>query len=146
MKGIHKPFNKLDYMRFDGPGKQAVAEHLKAKGYIVTVPPEDYGADLYAELGPVKIYHEIEVFKRWVSGIFPYDTGSIPERKIRLAKAHINEPLYFWRLRFDLARALVFPAFRLRSEFLVEVPNRKIYKGEYFYRIPKQLGKEFDLL
>jgi hypothetical protein len=146
MKGVRKPFNKLDYMRFDGPAKQVMRIHLELRGYEVTVPSENFGADLYSEYKHVKIYHEVEVSQNWKSGNFPFPTGSVPERKIRLARMHINEPLYFWRLRLDLLRALVFPSFRLRPEFLVEVFNRKIPKGEYFYRIPKQFGKEFNLL
>ena len=110
------------------------------------MPPENYGADLYSELDTIKIYNEVEVSQGWKAGEHPYPRGSIPERKIRLAKVHINEPLYFWMLRLDLLRALVFPSFRLRDEFLIMVPNKKIPTGEYFYRIPKEFGKEFDLL
>jgi hypothetical protein len=146
VKGVHKPFNKLDYMKFDGPAKQAMRIHLELSGYRVTVPPENYGADLYSELGTIKIYHEVEVSQAWEGGEHPFSLGSIPERKLRLAEMHINEPLYFWMLRLDLLRALVFPSFRLRPEFLVEVPNKKVARGEYFYRIPKQFGKEFDML
>jgi hypothetical protein len=146
MKGAYKPFDKDLYEQFDGPGKDAVCQHLLLTGYVVTVPPENYGADLYAVKQRVKIFHEIEVFKNWRDGQFPFSTGSIPERKIRLARMHINEPLYFWRLRLDLKRALIFPGFRLRDKFLVEVPNKIIDTGEYFYRIPVSLGKEFDLL
>jgi len=146
MIGVHKPFDKTDYIKFDGPAKLAMKVHLELSGYKVTVPPENYGADLYSELGKIKIYHEVEVSQGWKGGHHPFPLGSIPERKKRLADMHINEPLYFWMLRVDLDRALVFPAFRLRPEFLVMVPNKKIKHGEYFYRIPKQFGKEFDLL
>ncbi|MBW2645210.1 MAG: hypothetical protein JRE23_03340 [Deltaproteobacteria bacterium] len=146
MKGVHKPFDKTDYIKFDGPAKLAMKVHLELSGYKVTVPPENYGADLYSELGKIKIYHEVEVSQGWKEKEHPFWKGSIPERKKRLADMHINEPLYFWMLRLDLHRALVFPSFRLRPEFLIEVPNKKIRKGEYFYRIPKLYGKEFDLL
>jgi hypothetical protein len=146
VKGAYKSFSKDDYNKFDGPAKDAMRVHLELSGYRVTVPPENYGADLYSELGPIKIYHEVEVSTNWKAGHFPFPTGSVPERKLRLSIIHINEPLYFWRLRMDLLRAIVFPSFRLRAEFLVMVPNRKITTGEYFYRIPTELGKEFDLL
>jgi hypothetical protein len=146
VKGIHKPFSQAQYNLFDGPAKEATRMHLELSGYRVTVPPENFGADLYSELGKVKIYHEVEVSQGWTKAEHPFWKGSIPERKIRLAKMHISEPLYFWMLRLDLLRALVFPSFRLRPEFLVMVPNKKIRTGEYFYRIPKQFGKEFNLL
>jgi hypothetical protein len=146
MKGTHKPFSKDLYNQFDGPAKDAMRVHLELSGHRVTVPPENYGADLYSEFGPVKMYHEVEVSRAWKEKHHPFFLGSIPERKLRLAMIHINEPLYFWMLRLDLLRALVFPSFRLRKEFLVEVPNKLIDHGEYFYRIPKNLGKEFDML
>jgi hypothetical protein len=146
MVGVHKKFSKDLYNKFDGPAKAAVSQHLSLSGYIVTIPPEDYGADLYAVKQMVKIYHEVEVSRGWKEADHPFFLGSIPERKIRLARLHINEPLYFWMLRLDLKRALIFPGFRLRDKFLVEVPNKIIDEGEYFYRIPKSLGKEFDLL
>jgi len=146
MKGVYKPFDKGDYDKFDGPAKDAMRVHLELSGYKVTVPPENYGADLYSELGKLKIYHEVEVSQGWKAAHHPFPQGSVPERKKRLADMHINEPLYFWMLRLDLLRALVFPSFRLRPEYLIEVPNKKIHTGEYFYRIPKRFGKEFDLL
>jgi hypothetical protein len=57
-----------------------------------------------------------------------------------------GDPLFFWMLRLDLGRALVFSAVHCTDMYLVEVPNKKVASGEYFYRIPKTLGKEFDLL
>lgn len=146
MKGSYKPFDEDLYNKFDGPAKQAVSNHLSLCGYAVFVPPENYGADLYSEFKEIRIYHEVEVSQGWEKNEHPYPKGSIPERKIRLVNRHMNEPLYFWMLRADLKRALVFPGFRLRDRFLVEVPNKMIPEGEMFYRIPKELGKEFDLL
>jgi hypothetical protein len=146
VRGAYKKFDKDLYTKFDGPGKQAVEDHLTLSGYDVTVPPENYGADLYAVKGQIRIYHEVEVSQAWKEKEHPFPRGSIPERKIRLARLHISEPLYFWMLRLDLKRALIFPGFRLRNRFLVEVPNRYIPEGEMFYRIPKSLGKEFDML
>jgi hypothetical protein len=146
MKGAYKPFDKDLYTRFDGPGKDAVKQHLVLSGYEVFVPPENYGCDLYATMGQVKIAHEVEVSQAWKEAEHPFALGSIPERKIRLARLHVSKPIYFWMLRLDLKRALIFPGFRLRDRFLVEVPNKFVGKGEMFYRIPKQFGKEFDLL
>lgn len=147
MKGAHKRFDKDLYTKYDGPAKDAMRMHLELSGHTVTVPPENYGADLYSEYKQALMYHEVEVSQAWKTNEHPFALGSIPERKIRLAKMHIDEPLFFWMLRLDLKRCLVFPSFRLRKEFLTEVPNKYHPKGgEYFYRIPKQFGKEFDML
>lgn len=145
MKGARKAFEREEYNKFDGPAKNAMAVHLKHYGHVVTVPPENYGVDLYSEVGPMTMYHEVEVTTNWREGVFPFPTGSIPERKIRLKDNMPCEALFFWRLRYDMARALVYHAKHLEDKWLVEVPNRKIATGEYFYRIPTQLGKEFDL-
>jgi hypothetical protein len=143
MKGVRKEFEEHLYNEFDGPAKAAMYNHLTQAGHKVTVPPEDYNADLYSEFGHRRLYHEVEVSRGWFKDEHPYPNGSIPERKIRLTKLH--KDLFFWMLRADLGRALVFPSKWLIDRYLVEVPNQKIREGEYFYRIPKQLGKEFNL-
>lgn len=146
MKGIRKKFEEEDYNRFDGPAKNAMAYHLTEHGHSVTVPPENYGVDLYSTCNEVTMYHEVEVSKQWETGIHPFPKGSVPERKHRLKEMLLNRPLYFWMLRLDLARAVVFNSKHLIDRWLVEVPNYKVPEGEYFYRIPKTLGKEFDLI
>jgi hypothetical protein len=145
VKGKHKKFEPNLYDRYDGPAKEAMKVHLTIAGHEVTVPPENYGADLYSEFGRRRIYHEVEVSLGWEKGEHPYPRGSIPERKIRLCHIHQGTDLFFWMLRRDLKRALVFPSTCLVDEHLIEVPNRKIREGEFFYRIPKELGKEFNL-
>jgi hypothetical protein len=144
MIGKHKEFDPYLYDKYDGPAKEAMRVHLELAGHRVTVPPENYGADLYSEFGSRRLYHEVEVSTVWETGDHPFSLGSIPERKIRLVHKH-GLDLFFWMLRSDFKRALVFPASALQDKYLVEVPNRKISSGEYFYRIPKTLGKEFDL-
>ena len=146
MKGVRKKFEQDVYDRCDGPAKEAMRTHLTVSGHIVTIPPENYDVDLFSDYLDVRMYHEVEVSEQWQKDNHPFITGSIPERKHRLVLMHLNVPLFFWMLRQDLKRALVFPGHRLKSYYLVEVPNRKVEIGEFFYRIPKQHGKEFDLL
>jgi hypothetical protein len=146
VKGKHKRFDKELYKLYDEPAKEAMRIHLEHSGHIVTVPPENYGVDLYSEIGDLTMYHEVEVSRGWGNGSHPYPKGSVPERKLRLCKMLKGKPLYFWMLRRDLKRAVVFGSHCLQDKFLVEVPNKQISSGEFFYRIPKQLGKEFFLL
>lgn len=145
MKGLHKKFEQDVYDKCDGLAKEAMRIHLELMGHTVTVPPENFGPDLYSVIFFRKMYHEVEVSLKWETGKHPYPTGSIPERKHRLIAGCDACQLFFWMLRSDLARALVFPASCLLEQYLVEVPNYKIAVGEYFYRIPKELGKEFNL-
>ena len=146
MRGAYKNFDPNLYAKFDDPAKNAMRQHLILKGHDrVVIPPEDFGPDLYSVIGGLKMYHEVEVNGCWQRGDFPFDSGSIPERKKRLANHVAGYPLYFWRLRLDLRRAVVFSSAYLKHKYLTEVENRMINKGEFFYRVPLKLGKEFDL-
>ena len=147
MKGKRKPFNREVYNNWDAAAKEAVASHLSTQGYDVRIPPENYGADLY-HTHPSKlltVHHEVEVSLTWGDVSFPYPTGSIPERKIRL-KSLYTGPLYFWMLNNKLNRAVVFSSAHLISKWLVEVPNSQIPEGEYFYRVPLEFGRIIDPL
>lgn len=147
MKGVHKKFDRSLYAEHDGRAKEAMRVHLESCGHTVTVPPENYGVDLRSSLGGLTMYHEVEISRGWM-GIdpFPWSKGSIPERKYRLVRMLKGNPLFFWMLSDDLSRAVVFSAGHLKKRFLIEVPNRLVKCGEYFYRIPLRLGKQFKLL
>lgn len=146
MKGRYKKFEPGLYTQYDGPAKVAVATHLKIMGHEVTVPPENYGPDLHSTYLYRKMYHEVEVSQMWFTAEHPWAAGSVPERKKRLLSKLYGCELFFWMLRKDLKRALVFPSTIMNTDdWLVEVPNKKIESGEYFYRPPKILGKEFDI-
>lgn len=146
MQGIHKKFDPELYAKFDGPAKDRMAEHLRASGHTAYIPQEDYRADLYSEFNGMRMYHEVEVSQQWQKDEHPFPKGSIPERKGRLLEKHEGCLLFFWMLRLDLKRALVFSGAHVKERYLVEVPNQVHPEGEFFYRIPKHLGKEFDLL
>ena len=147
VKGVRKKFDKELYDACDGPGKEAVRIHLTCLGYDVTVPPENYGPDVYCEFNGRRTYHEIEVCPRWFKATtFPFPSGSIPERKHKLLARVGDSELFFWMLREDFSRAVVFPSTYIIDQYLVEVSNSKIKSGEYFYRIPLTLGKELDLI
>lgn len=145
MKGKHKKFERGLYNKYDAVAKKAVQVHLEIAGHHVTVPPENYGPDLYSELAFRRTYHEVEVSQLWKMGDFPFPTGSIPERKYRLLSKIEDCELFYWMLRLDTARAVVFPHIVINDKWLVEVPNKKIKSGEYFFRPPLIYGKEFDL-
>lgn len=146
MRGKHKKFESDLYTKYDGPAKQAISEHLTLIGHDVTVPPENYGPDLFSTYVFRMMYHEVEVSQMWTQGQHPFPDASIPERKVRLLSKIDNYDLFFWMLRKDYGRAVVMPHTQLLDKWLVEVPNIKVEYGEYFYRIPKTFGKEFDLL
>lgn len=141
MKGVRKPFSQSLYDQCDERAKSTVEEHLTSKGYTVVVPPENYGADIYCVQGPLRLYHEVEVSLTWERGSYPFINSSVPERKIRLVNKY-DAPLYFWQLSNDLVGAVVTPGHQLKDIYLVEVPNRLVATGEYFYRVPMKYCKQ----
>jgi hypothetical protein len=150
MKGKHKPFDRELYEKWDAPAKQAVASHLSYHGYEVVIPEEDYWVDLYAYFRrhpgiDIKFHHEVEVSQVWKKRKYPFPHGSIPERKKRL-REKIDGPLFFWQLRSDLQAAVCFSSAYLRPEFLIEVPNKYVNEGEFFYRPPLRFGRYIDPL
>ncbi len=147
MKGKHKPFDRELYEKWDAIAKQAVASHLSYHGYKVVIPNEDYWVDLYAEIVKTgqRFYHEVEVSQNWKVGKYPYPHGSIPERKIRL-REKVNGPLFFWQLSAPCTAAVCFSSAQMRPEFLVEVPNKYVPDGEFFYRPPLRFGRYIDPL
>lgn len=148
MKGVRKPFERDVYNQCDAMAKTAVALHLTCTGYDVKVPPENYGADLYhrhPRNRDLVVHHEVEVSLGWGDHEFPYPTGSIPERKIRLTKL-VQGPLFFWMLNKSCNRAVVFSSRYLDDRYLRHVPNKKVAEGEYFYRPPLECGHIIDPL
>jgi hypothetical protein len=147
MRGKRKPFDREESVKWDAAAKDAVASHLSYHGYDVKVPPENYGADLFHRHPhlPFTVNHEVEVSNGWGDAAFPFKTGSVPERKIRLCKM-TDGPLFFWMLNCVLNRAVVFSSEYLKPIFLVEVSNTKIKSGEFFYRIPLKYGRMIDPL
>lgn len=148
MKGKRKPFSKTEYDRSDGFGKEVVAAHLRATmdtvNYEVVVPKESQGPDIEVRYaGPMGQrlleYHEVEVRRVWKDGTqpFPYDTAHVPERKSRLIEKAKDEgfKLYFWSVSLDGKGAIKIDSDHCTKDRLTEVPNKRIWKGEYFYDI-----------
>ena len=98
--------------------------------------------DIY---GPDLIYRnryiEVEICRAWKTDKFPYTETSIPGRKGKWRDLDIE----FWRLSDDLSRAHVIKGSQLTNEYLVEVPNKCVKEGEFFYRIPIDLVDEIIL-
>ena len=145
MKGIRKPFSQEEYDRSDAFGKDAVAGFLEQELYIeVRVPVENYGPDIEVYWQDNLIaYHEVEVRRNWKSDQedFPYSTIHIPARKSRLIELAKKEgaKLYFWSVREDGMKAMFVDSDDVTEDRLVEVPNKRVWKGEYFYDIPSEL-------
>lgn len=128
---VTKAFDRQEYSRSDEPAKNVVRKHLDKLGFLTNIT-EDYRADITAYKPQ---YHEVEIKRVWV-GDWPdeWDTIHIPERKKKLMKGHVD--LWFWILRNDLAQAWVVSAKELKQEYLKEIKNKEVSKGEFFFCIP----------
>lgn len=141
---VRKRFDKQLYEQHN-PVTQIVLGHLLAEEASKNggVPkerswgehPDRYGPDLvHAETGRCV---EVEVKLIWVSPpSFPYPTLQIPVRKERLFQQYNMPSFELWTVSKDHSHALITPREVILAAPRKEVPNKYIYKGEYFWQVP----------
>lgn len=131
-------FKSFDRALFEANDKRA-REAIKAYlGSGCKDNPDIYGPDLIFE----GRYIEAEICKSWKSGPYPYKEASVPGRKGKWKDLDIE----FWRLSNDLSKVQITKGNQLKEQYLIEVPNRYMNEGEFFYRIPKELVVEITLV
>lgn len=138
------PFRITEYNKWDSPAKQAVRNFLLRLGCQLSSDIEDYNADIKV-IKPEVSYHEVEVKPGWVSDWPPsWDTIHIPYRKKRLIDMQdLPDRLTFYVLRKDLQKAWSIKASECIN--IVQVPNKFIPSGEYFFNIPVKNATLIDL-
>ena len=137
---IRKRFDRTLYTKYDALAKEATTHYLTGQGYTVNGHPNRYAQDLiFGHFEPAKVYDldtvscaECEVKLVWNGETFPYDTVQLPERK----KKFFNAPTRFFIWNSTLTTAATFWSNDIKDLEPVEVPNKYVYKGEYFYQIP----------
>lgn len=119
-----KSFDRALFEANDARARKAIKDYLGPE----CVDNEDiYGPDLIYK----GKFIEVEVCKRWTDK-FPYQTASVPGRKGKWKHLDIE----YWMLSNDLSKVMITPGKQLLDKFLIEVPNRYVSSGEYFYRVP----------
>ena len=105
---------------------------------------EDYNADIKV-VEPEVSYHEVEVKPGWVNDWPPtWDTIHIPYRKKRLIDMQdLPDRLTFYVLRKDLQKAWAIKGSECIQ--IVQVPNKFVSSGEYFFNIPVKNATLIDL-
>lgn len=135
--GAYKKFDQNLKDKYNGQSIEAVLRHLNDQGSFAKVNPEQYGPDivLFSGFKPIS-YIEVEVVAKWFPDEedFPWQLVHLPERKRKFLKAGL--PIEFWRLRNDFKKAIIIPEETITEDRLVEVPNRFVPKGEFFFRVP----------
>ena len=131
-----KPFNKEVHDACDPPAREVVSKYIKSMWDMnAWHNPNQYAVDLIIEKDKNLIgYAEIEM-RDWND--CPFRTIHIPQRKKKLFDNQ-KKTIYFVvaanlkRLWYcDTKTILEFP--------LIEVPNKAVKEGEYFYDVPINL-------
>jgi hypothetical protein len=129
----YKPFNQAVHDACDPPARDAVIQYHAKMGKIAK-PYDKYKVDLVIEnefMIPVG-YCEIEM-RDWE--YCPFPTIHVPSRKKKLVDNDL--PTTYFVVSKSLKRAWWCNTKDILDSPLVEVPNKAVKAGEYFYDVPK---------
>lgn len=136
-----KAFCNELHAKYDQLAKKASTKHLELLGFKVSEPENKYIQDLIAERDDQSFMVETEVKLIWKGDVFPYYTIQLPQRK---EKFFLRKTLfYIWNE--PLTHAATFWSHKIKHLKPVEVHNKYIHKGEFFYQIPLELVKFIKL-
>jgi len=141
-----KPFDKLVFDKCDPPSRDAVSKWVKMKwGLEAKENPNRYAVDLiaYRDGKPVG-YIEVEQ-RDWLNNqpVCPYDTIHIAARKSKLFEN--DKKTLVFVCTFDLTHAYWIDARKIQSSPCIEIKNRAVSDGEYFYDVPTELWHYVNL-
>lgn len=135
MIGNYKPFDQSLSDQCDTPGRAFVKMAAKAKWNVVAEDYEKYKVDLICKRGGKVIgYAEVEMRNNFFSE-FPFDTIHVPSRKDKLMNNGL--PTVYFVVNKPLTKLLWVRTDKVVDYPLVEVPNKMVPKGEFFYDVPK---------
>ena len=130
---IYKKFNEESYATNDRPAKDLVINFLKSKGLDAVENPDKYGIDI------VVPRYEVERREIWIDE-FPFKTVHIPARKEKFLKHSI----VYVVVNKDFDKIMFCRSEVIRQYNLIEVPNKSIPEGEYFYDVPIEKWHVFN--
>lgn len=131
----HHKFNQGSFDKSDAKSREASKQYIESKGFIVKDHPDQYAVDLivYTATGDT-IYVECEHRSIWSDGKFPFKTVHIPYRKRKFFELDFPCIYHAWDTNFEYAISLHSDV--IKKSPVVEVSNRAIAAGEYFYDVP----------
>ena len=135
-----KRFDKDLYEKYDQLAKEATTNLLTNLGYSVEDHPARYAQDLvvYSTAGDIAYLAECEVKLVWKGDTFPYDSVQLPQRKSKF----FEDLTRFFIWNNELTQAMTFYSSEIAMLDPVEVPNKYVHSGEYFYQIPLELVEQ----
>ena len=122
---IYKQFNKESHAVNDKPAKDLVINFLKSKGVDAIENPDKYGIDIIVPR------YEVERREIWIDN-FPFKTVHIPARKEKFLKYSIVYAV----VNKDFNKVMFCTSEVIKRCNLIEVPNKSVPEGEYFYDVP----------
>lgn len=143
---MRKRFDPNLHALADDPARKKVKELLKDSGYNVIDNPKKRGVDIlvYDEKGKHVANIECEIKLVWKAADFPYENVQFPERKEKYAIDKV--PTVFLMFNNDQSSYLTVTGDVLITSPKKEVPNKYVYKGEYFFQVPKDKVKFNDII
>lgn len=131
----YKPFDQRLHDLCDPPARAAVTEWVKVVWGLTCIEnPDKYAVDLIVyRKDQICGYIEVEV-RDWGQKLCPYTSIHIARRKTKLF-SNVRGTLIFVVTR-DFENAYWCRAEDVKHSPLVEVPNRSVASGEYFYDVP----------
>ena len=135
MSAQRKRFDRELYDKYDQAVRNVTTNYLVSLGYEVSEHPDRYAQDLIAYGTDTEFCVECEVKLVWNSQEFPYPNVQLPERK----KKFFNVPTQFFIWNKPLEYAMTFWSHDVSTLEPVEVPNKYVYAGEYFYQVPMDM-------
>lgn len=134
MQSVHKPFDKELFAKYDEAGKKKVADFMEWSWGVTVVEGSTYGIDLVAKRNDTPVgFVEVEV-RNWKGDECPFDTINVPVRKAQLLKD--STPSFLFSVHSNLKVAYWCTAEDILVSPKVEVPNKEIGKGEFFFKVP----------
>ena len=131
---IYKEFNKESHAANDKPAKDLVINFLKSKGLDAMENPDKYGIDI------VVPRYEVERREIWIDE-FPFKTVHIPARKEKFLKHSIVYAV----VNKDFDKIMFCRSEVIRQYDLIEVPNKSVPEGEYFYDVPIEKWRIYNI-
>ena len=137
-----KRFDQALHDLYDPPARKAVSEWIQMKwGLECRENPNVYGVDLIAyRAGNPVGFVEVEV-RGWA--YCHHTTIHIAHRKSKLFQQDL--PVLFFALTHDLSHAYWLKAELVKKCPLIEVNNREVPSGEFFFDVPVSWFKYVNL-
>jgi len=129
MLGVRKPFSQGNHDANDIMSRKVVLKYLRSKGYNATENADKYGIDLCINGKPI-----IELERRcpFQHKKFPYSTVHIPSRKSKF----IESGCIYIVINETYTYGLSCSSKTIKRYSQIEIPNKSMLSGEYFYDVP----------